>query len=118
MKGKEVLKLTVKACDDMQAKEITALDMSDLSILADYFVICHATNERQVKAIAKEVKDLLEENNIKVNFMEGFDSARWIVIDADYVLCHIFHEEERRYYNLERLWGDAELIQLPLSSEG
>lgn len=114
MKGKDVLKLTVQACDNLQAKEITALDMRELSILADYFVICHATNERQVKAIAKEIKDLLEENGVNVNFMEGFDSARWIVIDADYVLCHIFHEEERRYYNLERLWGDADLVELSL----
>lgn len=118
MKGKEILKIAAKACHDMRAKEITALNMKELSVVADYFLICHATNERQVKAIAREVKDLLEKNNAKVNFIEGYDHARWIVIDTGYVLCHIFHEEERRYYNLERLWGDANLEELPFLNEG
>jgi|SRR5690625_4065496 len=118
MKGKEILKIAIKACDDMQAKDITALNMKELSILADYFLICHATNERQVKAIAKEVRSLLEENNVQVNFIEGYESARWIVIDAGYVLCHIFHEEERSYYNLERLWGDANIEELSFLNEG
>jgi len=114
MKGKEILNIAAKACDDLRAKEITGLDMNEVSILSDYFLICHATNERQVKAIATEVRDSLEENNIAVNFMEGIDSSRWIVIDTGYVLCHIFHEEERRYYNLERLWGDAVPVELAL----
>lgn len=118
MKGKKILQMITEACDQMQAKNITALDMRSISILADYFLICHGTNERQVKAIAREVRDSLEKEGIQVNFMEGYDRARWIVVDTEYVICHIFHEEERRYYNLERLWGDATSIDLPLLNEG
>lgn len=113
MNSKQVLKLIAEACDEKSAHDITILDMDKISLIADYFLICHASNERQVLAVAKEVRDTLFENEIGVKHMEGQEQARWIVIDTGSIICHIFHEEERKYYNLERLWGDASEVSLP-----
>ncbi|WP_102026961.1 ribosome silencing factor [Salirhabdus sp. Marseille-P4669] len=110
MNSKELLELAVKACDSKRAENIIALDMKEVSLIADYFLICHGNNERQVQAIAREVKDQAEELGLEVKKIEGFDHARWVLVDLDFVVCHIFHKDERSYYNLERLWGDADSV--------
>ncbi|RCW65300.1 ribosome silencing factor [Saliterribacillus persicus] len=107
MQNKKILDMVTKACDDKRAEGIVILDMKDVSLIADHFVICEGTNERQVQAIAREVKDVAEENGFHVKRMEGFDQARWVLVDLGDIICHVFHREERHYYNLERLWGDA-----------
>lgn len=109
---KELLSDVVEACEDKKAEEIIALDMETVSIIADYFVICHAPSERQVQAIARAVKEVAEEHGIEVKRLEGFDQARWILVDLNGIVCHVFHEEERSYYNLERLWGDANRVDI------
>lgn len=111
----ERLSLIVEACADKRAEDIVALDMERVSLIADYFVICHGNNERQVQAIARGVKEAAEELNIDVQRLEGFEQARWILVDMNGIVCHIFHKEERSYYNLERLWGDA--IHIDISKE-
>ncbi|TKC19985.1 ribosome silencing factor [Robertmurraya kyonggiensis] len=113
----QLLKTTVKAADDKRAEDIVALNMKGISLIADYFVICHGNSDKQVQAIAREIKDKAEENGFDVRRMEGFDEARWILVDLGDVVAHIFHRDERSYYNLERLWGDApvEHIQSELS---
>jgi len=108
----EILKLAAEACDDKRAEEILALDLAEVSLVADYFLICHGTNERQVQSIARAVKEKMEEHDISVKRLEGFEEARWILVDLGDVVCHVFHKDERSYYNLERLWGDA--AQVPL----
>ncbi|MRG86662.1 ribosome silencing factor [Salinibacillus xinjiangensis] len=121
MDSKELLQLAAKACDDKRAEDIIALDMKDVSLIADYFLICHGSNERQVQAIAREIKEQVAEQGHEVKKTEGFEQSRWVLVDLDDVVCHIFHKEERRYYNLERLWGDADLVpasDLLVSSEG
>jgi ribosome-associated protein len=118
MDSKELLKIAVKACDDKRAENIVALDMKNVSLIADYFLICHGNNERQVQAIAREIKEKVEEKGLEVKKMEGFDHSRWVLVDLDDVVCHIFHKEERSYYNLERLWGDAENVLDEVVSEG
>lgn len=105
-----------QACDDKLAENIVVLDMNSVSLVADYFLICHANNERQVQAIARAVKDTADENGSTIQVMEGFEQARWIVIDTEYVVCHIFHKDERMYYNLERLWGDAPQLEIDLGN--
>lgn len=102
------------ACDDKLAENIVVLNMEDISLIADYFLICHGNSERQVQAIAQSVKDTLESEEIAIESMEGLQNARWIVIDAGNILCHIFHKDERDHYNIERLWGDASRIPLAL----
>lgn len=114
MNSKELAQLAAKACDDKRGNDIILLDMQSVSLIADYFLICEGSNERQVQAIARGIKDEAEEKGIDVKRIEGFDNARWILVDLGDVVCHIFHKEDRNYYNLERLWGDAPLVELSM----
>ncbi|MRX71336.1 ribosome silencing factor [Bacillus lacus] len=107
MKETNLLAITANAADDKRAEDLIALDMKGISLIADYFFICHANSDKQVQAIAREIKDQAEENGYVVKRMEGFDEARWVLVDLGDVVAHVFHREERGYYNLERLWGDA-----------
>jgi ribosome-associated protein len=107
MNNQDLLKIAVKAADDKRAEDILALNMEGISSIADYFIICHGNSDKQVQAIAKEMKDKAEENGYNVKRIEGFDEARWVLIDLGDVVAHVFHREERGYYKLERLWGDA-----------
>ena len=84
--------------------------------MADFFVICEGTNERQVQAIARGIKEDVEASGGEVKRIEGFSKARWILLDLGDVVCHVFHEEERNYYNLERLWGDAPIVSIDLEN--
>ncbi|WP_173916079.1 ribosome silencing factor [Halobacillus sp. Marseille-Q1614] len=112
MESKELVTIAAKACDEKRAHDIVVLDMAEVSLISDFFLICEGSNERQVQAIAREVKEKAEENGIEVKRIEGFDKARWILVDLNGVVCHIFHKDERHYYNLERLWGDAATVSL------
>lgn len=107
MNTSELLKSIVKAADDKRAEDIVALNMQGVSLIADYFVICHGNSDKQVQAIAKEMRDVVEETGTFVKKMEGFDEAKWILLDFGDVVAHVFHRDERSYYNLEKLWGDA-----------
>ncbi|WNB93454.1 ribosome silencing factor [Bacillus sp. NEB1478] len=112
MKIKELMELVVKTADDKRAENIVVLDMEGISLVADYFMICHGNSEKQVQAIAKEIKEIALENNVQVRRMEGYDHARWVLIDLGGVVAHVFHREERSYYNLEKLWGDASSVDV------
>ncbi|MEH7298696.1 ribosome silencing factor [Neobacillus drentensis] len=109
MNNQDLLKMAVKAADDKRAEDILALNMKGISLIADYFIICHGNSDKQVQAIAREIKEKAQESGHDVKRMEGFDEARWVLIDLGDVVAHVFHREERSYYNLERLWGDAPL---------
>lgn len=107
-----LLEVAVRAADLKRAEDIIALDVSEVSLLADYFMICHGTNSRQVEAIANEVIEKVEEAGGEVKRVEGMDSARWILIDFGDLVVHIFMEDEREFYGLEKLWADAPLVDL------
>ena len=109
MTNQKLLKIAVKAADDKRAEDILALNMQGISLIADYFIICHGNSDKQVQAIAREIKEKAEENGYNVRRMEGFDEGTWILIDLGDVIAHVFHRDERSYYKLERLWGDAPL---------
>ncbi|WML47454.1 ribosome silencing factor [Neobacillus sp. PS3-34] len=109
MNNQELLQIAVKAADDKRAEDIVALNMKGISLIADYFIICHGNSDKQVQAIAREIKEKAEENGCAVKRIEGFDEAKWILLDLGDVVAHVFYKDERSYYNLERLWGDAPL---------
>ena len=106
----EKVKLIANTLDKKKAKDIKILYVHDQTVIADYFVIAHGTSTTQVKALADEVDYILGENNTPCSSIEGRDGGNWIVLDCDDVLVHVFHSEQRSYYNLEKLWADAELI--------
>lgn len=108
----ELLEYVVKAADDKLAQEILALDMKEVSLLADYFVIMHANNNRQLDAIVQSILEAAEKNQQPVKRVEGKDQGKWILIDLGDVIIHLFNEEEREFYKLERLWSDAEQVDV------
>ncbi|MFD1066318.1 ribosome silencing factor [Oceanobacillus locisalsi] len=118
MDNKALIQAVAEACDDKRAENIVALDMHDVSLVSDYFIICHGSNERQVQAIARAIKETAEENGNDVKRLEGFEEARWVLVDIGDIVCHVFHIDERYYYNLEKLWGDADRVALNVAQEG
>lgn len=108
----EIMSLAVHAAEDKKAVNILGLNLTGISLIADYFVICHGNSDTQVQAIATEIKKKAEEQGISVRGIEGFDTARWILIDLGEVVVHVFHRDEREYYNIERLWSDAKVVEL------
>jgi ribosome-associated protein len=110
--SEQALSLAVAAAEDKKAINVVALSLKGISPIADYFVICHGNSETQVQAIASEVKKKAEENGVRVRGMEGFDAARWVLIDLGDVIVHVFHRDDREYYHLERLWADAKAVEL------
>lgn len=117
MNSEALVRLAADVADSKRGNDIIALDMQGLSSVADYYLICDASNERQVQTIARDIKDEAEKEGVFVKRLEGYDKARWVLIDLGDVVCHVFHKEERNYYNLERLWGDAPLIELALDED-
>ncbi|OCS88506.1 ribosome silencing factor [Caryophanon tenue] len=107
MSNLNLLNVVYKAADDKRAEDIVVLNMEGISLLADFFLICEGSSERQVQAIAREMVEKAREEGIDVKRVEGFDLGRWVLVDMGDVVAHVFHKDERGYYNLERLWGDA-----------
>jgi ribosome-associated protein len=95
------------AASDKKARDIVILNLTGISTVADKFIICSAASSTQVKAIADHIEDQLIEQGVKPLRKEGAREGRWILLDYGDVVAHVFVEEERVFYNLERLWGDA-----------
>jgi ribosome-associated protein len=100
----------VDVASDRQAQDIVLLDISQIASFADYFVICSGTSERQLKAIVDNVVETLEREGFHPVHTEGAPSSGWVLIDYGSVIVHVFAPEERDYYRLERLWGEAPTI--------
>lgn len=110
--AEKVLEFVVKAADDKRAEDIMVLDMKGVSLLADYFVVTHGNNDRQIGAITDAIVEAAHKNNIEIKQVEGKDGGRWILIDLGDVIVHLFNQEEREFYQLERLWTDAEYVDV------
>jgi ribosome-associated protein len=95
-----------------KAYDVVILDLKNLTSAADYFVICSTDSDTQVRAVADAVRDGMEESNERVWHYEGYQALKWIVLDYVDVVAHIFYKEDRSFYNLERLWGDAKKTEV------
>lgn len=105
----DLARSVVEATADKKAENIVVLDIRPLSVIADYFVICHGNNERQVQAIVEEIRQKAHQLGYRVR-IEGAEEGRWVLVDLDVVVVHVFHKEDREFYNIERLWGDAKQV--------
>ena len=111
--------IAAEAASAKQAQRIAILDVSAQLVITDHFIICSGRNERHVATIADEVvKKLQEEAHVKPYRREGEREARWILLDYVDFVVHVFHEEERDYYDLERLWSDATVLEFSDHEEG
>jgi ribosome-associated protein len=111
------VRTAVSAALDKKALDLQVLAVGQVTSIADYFILCSATSERQTQAIADSVVDTLRDEGVKPLLIEGATPGRWILVDYGDFIFHIFTEECRRFYGLERLWGDAPNVTAELSEE-
>ena len=98
--------------DEKKAIDIKIIDISKISVIADYFIICGGSNSRQVKALAENVEEKLGKAGVIPKSTEGYQNANWILLDYQDVIIHIFNQEERLFYDLERIWSDGSFVQV------
>ena len=107
MTEKETVGVAVKALDSRRGRDIKVLYTGDQTTLADYFVICNGTSYTQVRALADAVEEAMTQNGEEPHHVEGHRGGQWTLLDYSSVVVHVFTEEAREFYNLERLWSDA-----------
>lgn len=105
-------KLAITAMEDKKAEDIRVIDISEVSVLADYFIIASGTNRSQIQAIADNVQESLGRAGYELKQVEGYNTANWILMDFNDVIIHIFDKENRLFYNLERIWRDGKDIDI------
>jgi ribosome-associated protein len=114
MTSAEKTRLVVEAALDVKAEDVVALDVRELSSFADAFVVCTGRSDRQVRAIAEAIEKAVKAAGVPPLGVEGQTEGRWVLIDLDDVIVHVFQPEARAYYDIERLWSDAPRIALGL----
>lgn len=109
---KEMVKVAYDALTDKKAINTKIIDISNISVLADYFIIASGANEKQVQAMADNVCERFAENGVGPRQTEGYHSANWILLDFNDIIVHIFNHEDRLFYDLERIWRDGKSVEI------
>jgi ribosome-associated protein len=112
LKSKDLAITAAEAALKKKAIDVTILEVSDLTVIADYFVICSGESTTQVKAVASFIEEELARKRVKPLGMEGAAYSHWVLLDYGDVIVHVFERETRAYYNLEKLWMDAKVIEI------
>ena len=112
MTPKELAALAVRALDSKKGVDIKVMEVTELTTLADYFVICTATSNTQVKAMSDACEEAAEKNGERAHHIEGHRGGTWLLMDFSAVVVHVFTDEARKFYDLERLWSDAEEMDI------
>ena len=107
----EMAGIAIRAMEDKKAEDVRVLDISEVSVLADFFIIASGKNRNQIQAMKENVEEQMEKNGFFVKHVEGYDSAHWILMDYGDVILHIFDEESRMFYDLERIWRDGKPVE-------
>lgn len=110
MEANEMAKLAIHALEDKKAEDIKIIDISHVSVIADYFIIANGTNTNQIQAMSDNVEEVLGKAGCRPRQIEGYQNANWILMDFQDVIIHIFDKENRLFYDLERIWRDGVLI--------
>lgn len=111
MEAIEIIKIAANALNEKKAKQLSAIKISDLTVLTDYFLMCTATSSTHVRSLCDEVEEKLQENGLTPHHIEG-RATGWIVLDYGEVIIHIFGTNEREYYGLDKMWSDGKLIDM------
>ncbi len=111
MESLELLKIAANALNEKKALELSALKISDLTVLTEYFLICTATSSTHVRALCDEVEDKLSENGVSPHHIEG-RATGWIVLDYGSVIVHIFSRDQREFYGLDKMWSDGQAVDM------
>ena len=112
MTSKEMAEMAVAAMEDKKAADIKVIDISEVSVIADYFLIASGSNRNQIQAMCDEVEEKLGRAGAHVKQIEGYDGAGWILMDFGDIIVHIFDEENRLFYDLERIWRDGKSVEV------
>lgn len=112
MTSKELTKLAVAALEDRKAEDVTVIDISEISPIADYFIIANGTNQNQLQAMRDAADEALYKVGVKVQQIEGNQSSTWILMDYGDIIIHIFSKEDRLFYDLERTWRDGKVVDV------
>ena len=111
--SKELAKIACEALEEKKANDIKVIDISDISVLADYFIIASGSNRNQVQAMVDSVQeDLYKKAGLEAKQVEGYQTGSWILLDYADIIVHVFDEENRLFYNLERIWRDGKDLEL------
>lgn len=108
--SKNMVRTAVKALEDKKGENISIIDISSISVMADYFVIASADNIRQVDALADAVEDAMEAEGFERRRREGISASGWLLLDFNDIIIHIFDKEQRFFYDLERIWSDGKKL--------
>lgn len=108
--SKKMAQIALDALEDKKGEEISILDISEISVLADYFIIANGVNRNQVQAMADNVEEALGKAGYAPKQIEGYQTANWILMDYKDIIVHVFGKEDRGFYDLERIWRDGKLI--------
>ena len=108
--SKKMALLAIEALEDKEAEDITIIDISEVCVLADYFIIADGTNRNQVQAMADSAEEALGRAGYDAKQIEGYQSANWILMDYKDIIVHVFSKEDRAFYDLERIWRDGKQI--------
>lgn len=107
---KELTGLVVKTLEDKKAEDIHVIDITEVSTLADYFVIANGTNRSQIQALADHVQEMLGKEGLTLKQIEGYNNANWILMDYQDIIIHIFDKENRLFYDLDHIWRDGKIV--------
>ena len=110
--SKEMTSLAIKALEDKKGNDIQVIDIREVSVIADYFIIASGSNQNQVQALADNVEETLGRAGYEPRQTEGYGTATWILMDYNDIIVHIFSEEERLFYDLERIWRDGKTVNI------
>lgn len=109
--SKSMAKRAINALEDKKAEDIHVIDISEVSVVADYFIIATGSNRSQIQAMADNVQEVLGRAGYAMRQVEGYNTANWVLMDFGDVIVHIFDKENRLFYNLERIWRDGKVIE-------
>lgn len=108
--SKLMAKLAYKALDDKKGEDIKVIDISEISVLADYFIIANGNNDSQVRALVENVEEELAKAGFEVKQREGYGLGNWVLLDFGEIIVHVFDKENRLFYDLERIWRDGKAV--------